>query len=153
MERSVQPCKVAPNLAPSVCRVAYGGVEIEHWGRIDVLPTNNQIMEWVNTGYGRIPDGGRPVEGGYEETGEKLYHGVALVQNEPVLWVLGKCGEHLVSAGKLGFVQHTHTDGFRTRVDVTFHSVARRWSSRNRTQFCEWLFDDQRSLALTPASS
>lgn len=110
MERSVQPCKVAPNLAPSVCRVTYGGVEIEHRGRYDILPTNNEIMEWVNTGYGRIPDGRRPVEGGFEETGEKLYHGVALVQDEPVLWVLGKCGEHLVSAGKLVFVPDTRID-------------------------------------------
>jgi len=49
-------------------------------------------MEWVRTSGGRIPSGRRPVEGGYEESGEKLYHAVGLVKG---VKVPGKTGEHL----------------------------------------------------------
>ncbi|KNZ81914.1 hypothetical protein J132_10193 [Termitomyces sp. J132] len=49
-------------------------------------------MEWVHTSYGQIPPGRRPIEGGYEEHGAKLYHGLALVNG---VKVPGKTSEHL----------------------------------------------------------
>lgn len=90
---SVHPCKVGPHLHPPV-RVPYGGAEYEHNGRYDLLPFDPNTMEWVWTEKGRIPPGKRPIEGGYEEHGGKLYHALAKIHN---LQVPGKCGEHLVS--------------------------------------------------------
>lgn len=90
---SVHPCKVAPHLAPTMCRVPYGGTEHEHRGRFDLLPFDPERMEWVDSANGRIPVGRRPVEGGYEEHGAKLYHALAPIQG---VNVPGKTGEHLV---------------------------------------------------------
>ena len=92
MERSVHPCKIVPNLQPP-CRVPYGGGEFEHRGRFDLLPFDPMTMEWVHTSQGRIPTGRRPVEGGYEEHGGKLYHALGTVNG---VKVPGKTGEHLV---------------------------------------------------------
>ena len=92
MERSVHPCKIAPALDPP-CRVSYGGSELEHRGRYDLLPIDPDIMEWVPTSQGRIPVGRRPVEGGYEEHGGKLYHALGVIQG---VHTPGKTGEHLV---------------------------------------------------------
>lgn len=89
---AVHPCKIAPHLTPP-CRVPYAGQEWEHHGRYDLLPYAPDTMELVQTSGGRIPLGRRPVEGGYEETGQKLYHAVAMVNG---LRVPGKAGEHLV---------------------------------------------------------
>lgn len=91
-ESSVHPCKIASHLNPPV-RVPYGGEEHEHWGRFDLLPINDQTMEWVLTSHGKIPAGRRPVTGGYEENGSRLYHAIAQVNG---VWVPGKTGEHLV---------------------------------------------------------
>ena len=49
-------------------------------------------MEFVRTSRGLIPQGRRPVEGGYEENGAKLYHAVAMVNG---VRVPGKTGAHL----------------------------------------------------------
>lgn len=49
-------------------------------------------MEFVPTSHGRVPSGRRPVEGGYEENGTKLYHGIA---NFNGIRIPGKTGEHL----------------------------------------------------------
>lgn len=92
-EKSVHPCKIAPALIPP-CRVPYGGQETEHQGRYDLLPFDPNTMEWVPTSQGRIPPGRRPVEGGYEDYGSKLYHGIGVVGG---IKVPGKTGEHLVS--------------------------------------------------------
>ena len=89
---SVHPCKIAPHLSPP-CRVPYGGGEFEHHGRYDLLPFVPQMMEWVLTSRGQIPQGRRPIEGGVENHGAKLYHAVAKVGN---VWVPGKTGAHLV---------------------------------------------------------
>jgi hypothetical protein len=51
-------------------------------------------MEWVRTGHGRVPQGRRPVEGGYEQNGAQLYHAYGTVESVDVP---GKTGEHLVS--------------------------------------------------------
>jgi len=88
---SVHPCKIGPHLQPFVS-VAYGGVEYAHHGRFDLLPFVPQTMEWVRSSFGQIPPGRRPIEGGYEEDGAKLYHGLALVNG---VRVPGKTGEHL----------------------------------------------------------
>jgi hypothetical protein len=50
-------------------------------------------MEWVPTSGGRLPQGRRPVEGGYEQNGGQLYHAYANIQG---VNVPGKTGEHLV---------------------------------------------------------
>ena len=51
-------------------------------------------MEWVQTKNGEIPPGRRPVEGGYESGGEKLYHALGNIDGVDVP---GKTGTHLVS--------------------------------------------------------
>lgn len=90
-ERSVHPCKIGPHLQ-SFVSVPYGGGEHVHNGRYDLLPFRPDLMEWVRTSHGSIPPGRRPVEGGYEEDGSRLYHAVGLVNG---VNVPGKCGEHL----------------------------------------------------------
>jgi len=88
---SVHPCKIGPHLSPP-CRVPYGGGEHEHNGRYDLLPFDPNTMEWVHTSHGRVPPGRRPVEGGYEQGGGKLYHAMGNIQG---IRVPGKTGEHL----------------------------------------------------------
>lgn len=90
---AVHPCKIAPNLHPPA-RVPYGGGEHEHNGRYDLLPFVPEQMEWVHTSGGVIPSGRRPIEGGYENGGGRLFHGYAEIQG---IGVPGKVGEHLVS--------------------------------------------------------
>ncbi|KAF9468113.1 hypothetical protein BDZ94DRAFT_1247216 [Collybia nuda] len=90
-ETSVHPCKIGPHLQPFVS-VAWGGSEHGHHGRYDLLPFVPETMEWVVTSYGRIPPGRRPIEGGYEENGAKLYHGAAVING---IRIPGKAGEHL----------------------------------------------------------
>jgi hypothetical protein len=92
MERAVHPCKIGPTMSPPV-RVPYAGTEYAHHGRYDLLPFDPEAMEWVRTSHGRIPPGRRPIEGGYEEGGQKLYHAAA---NMHGCMVPGKTGEHLV---------------------------------------------------------
>lgn len=89
---SVHPCKIAPRLSPP-CRVPYGGGEHEHHGRYDLLPFRSEMMEWVPTSHGQIPQGKWPVEGGYEDHGAKLFHALAPVSG---VMVPGKTGVHLV---------------------------------------------------------
>jgi hypothetical protein len=89
--RSVHPCKIGMHLEGHAL-VAYGGGEQSHKGRYDLLPFVPQSMEFVRTSRGLIPQGRRPVEGGYEENGAKLYHAVAMVNG---VRVPGKTGLHL----------------------------------------------------------
>lgn len=88
---SVHPCKIGPHLQP-FASVPYGGAEYSHHGRFDLLPFRPDQMEFVYTSHGVIPSGRRPIEGGYEEDGNKLYHAVAVVNG---VRVPGKTGEHL----------------------------------------------------------
>jgi hypothetical protein len=97
LQRSVHPCKIAPHLSPP-CHVSYGGSELAHNGRYDLLPFDPETMEWVPTSHGRIPDKRDPVQGGYEEHGARLYHAMARVQGT---LVPGKTGEHLVRISAL----------------------------------------------------
>ncbi|KAJ7158787.1 hypothetical protein C8R46DRAFT_400812 [Mycena filopes] len=95
-QKSVQPCKIGPHLYPSPCSVAYGGREVSHHGRYDLLLFDHATMEWVPTSHGRIPEGRTPVEGGYEENiHDKLYHAQARINNLPIP---GKTGPHLGAA-------------------------------------------------------
>ena len=89
---SVHPCKICPAMA-SKCRVPYGNMELEHSGRYDLLPFRPDTMELVPARDGIVPYGRRPVEGGYEGDGAKLYHALAVVDG---VKVPGKTGEHLV---------------------------------------------------------
>ena len=54
--KSVHPCKVCyfPNVGVGV-RVPYGGQELVHEGRYDILPITNQ-MEWVTTSGGQVSE-------------------------------------------------------------------------------------------------
>ncbi|KAJ7744067.1 hypothetical protein DFH07DRAFT_1063468 [Mycena maculata] len=92
--KHVQPGKVGHHLNPP-CHVPYGGREIGHHGRYDILIIDHAMMEWVHTSHGRIPEGRTPVEGGYEENGDRLYHAIAHVDG---VRVPGKTGHHLGSA-------------------------------------------------------
>lgn len=91
MGNSVHPCKIGKHLKPYVA-VPYGGAEHPHHGRYDLLPYLPNQMEFVPTSNGKIPYGRRPIEGGYEDHGAKLYHAVALIKG---IRVPGKTGEHL----------------------------------------------------------
>ena len=93
-ERAVHPCKIVSAFNPPA-RVPWGGSEHEHRGRYDLLPFDPATMEWVPTSHGQIPPGRRPIEGGYEENGDKLYHALGVVQG---VKVPGKAGVHLVSS-------------------------------------------------------
>jgi hypothetical protein len=89
---SVHPCKIVPSF-PGRCRVPYDGREIGFEGRCELLPITSE-MEWVPTREGKIPQGRRPVEGGYESNGDKLYHALGAVDS--VSSMPGVTGEHLV---------------------------------------------------------
>ena len=91
MGNSVHPCKIGKHLNPFVA-VPYGGMEHGHHGRYDLLPYIPNQMEFVPTSNGKIPYGRRPIEGGYEDHGAKLYHAVALING---IRIPGKTGEHL----------------------------------------------------------
>ncbi|KAF8656792.1 hypothetical protein AX16_002344 [Volvariella volvacea WC 439] len=104
INNSVHPCKVAFHLSTThPAAVAYGGQEIG-LDRYDLLPFVPDEMEFVRTSYGKIPIGRRPVEGGYEESGHKLYHAIA-----PLLGIRvpGKTGEHLDGC-LIGFGNEEH---------------------------------------------
>ncbi|KAI9461718.1 hypothetical protein BJY52DRAFT_1117082 [Lactarius psammicola] len=89
---SVHPCKVAPSLPSAPCRVPFGGGELEHRGRYDLLPFVPDLMEFVLTSRGQVPPGRRPVKGGFEKSGQELYHAVAVING---VRVPGKTGAHL----------------------------------------------------------
>ncbi|KAF8656878.1 hypothetical protein AX16_002424 [Volvariella volvacea WC 439] len=104
LDNSIHPCKVGFHLsAATPAAVAYGGQEIRT-GRYDLLPFVPEEMEFVRTSYGKIPVGRRPVEGGYEESGHKLYHAIASVLG---VRIPGKTGEHL-SGCLVGFGNEEH---------------------------------------------
>jgi len=85
---SVHPCKITQ----TGCMVPYGGQEHHHQDRFDLLPFDPNTMEFVRTSHGHIPAGRRPVEGGYEDNGNKLYHGIAVVNG---VKTPGKTAPHL----------------------------------------------------------
>ena len=92
MEYSVHPCKITPDAAHH-CYVSYGGREIAHNGRYDLLPFVPEHMEFVKASHGRVPYGRRPVKGGFENDGKELYHAVVVIDG---LRVPGKTAVHLV---------------------------------------------------------
>ncbi|GAA6035419.1 hypothetical protein JCM8097_000246 [Rhodosporidiobolus ruineniae] len=89
---AVHPCKYVAGR--NECMISYGGAEKRHEGRFDVLPITPE-MEWVEASYGQIPKGRRPVEGGFEEGGQHLFHAVTVLNG---VNVPGKTGEHLHGA-------------------------------------------------------
>jgi len=111
-EDSVHPCKLVPTLTPC-CSVPYGGGEHAHHGRYDLLPITPQ-MEWVSTNQGIIPEGRRPVDGGYEASGERLYHAIAVISLPTAEVVVpGKTGLHLGGANiPFGNQEHVIRDEY-----------------------------------------
>lgn len=93
LQDSVHPCKIVPKIQNEPCRVSYGGTEVAHRGRFDLLPFVPAIMEFVPTSNGHVPHGRRPVKGGFEQSGSELYHAVAVIDG---VKVPGKTGIHLV---------------------------------------------------------
>ena len=101
MQDSVHPCKIVPSFRNEPCRVSYGGREIAHEGRYDLLPFVPALMEFVPTSNGHVPHGRMPVKGGFEQNGSELYHAVAVIDG---VKVPGKTGIHLVRATFFVFV-------------------------------------------------
>jgi hypothetical protein len=95
MRDSVHPCKIVPSIQNEPCRVSYGGSEVAHEGRYDLLPFVPALMEFVPTANGYVPHGRMPVKGGFEQNGAELYHAVAVIDG---VKVPGKTGVHLVRA-------------------------------------------------------
>jgi Protein of unknown function (DUF3421) len=95
MQDSVHPCKIVPKIQNHPCRVSYGGTELAHEGRYDLLPFVPALMEFVPTSNGHVPHGRTPVKGGFEQNGTELYHAVAVIDG---VKVPGKTGIHLVRA-------------------------------------------------------
>jgi DM9 repeat len=83
---AVSCVSVTPNFDNCCCLLHYYIV-----ARYDILPIT-QEHEWIPTSHGRVPEGRRPVDGGYEESGHRLYHAVAVVHG---CSVPGKTGAHL----------------------------------------------------------
>jgi len=109
LEYSVHPCKIAPDLGYH-CQVSYGGSEISHAGRYDLLPFVPEHMEFVQTSHGRVPFGRRPVKGGFENDGSELYHAVAVIDG---IKVPGKTGIHLGGASvPYGGSEHNVSDDY-----------------------------------------
>lgn len=52
-------------------------------------------MKWYDATAGDIPEGKVPIQGGYEESGEQLYHALTRIDG---FWVPGKTGKHLRGA-------------------------------------------------------
>lgn len=92
----IHPCKIVPHRR-NPCQIPYGGSEYplpkNGPNMYTLLPFNPDTMELVPTSHGRLPMGRRPVDGGYEEYGARLYHAVATWHGETVP---GKTGTHLV---------------------------------------------------------
>lgn len=90
---SVHPGKAGPHLYPAV-RISLGGFEVHHDGRFDLLPITSE-MTWVAATKGELPEGHHPVQGGYEKSGQQLFHALARLKG---CWVPGKTGRHLGGA-------------------------------------------------------
>ena len=128
---SVHPCRIVPSLN-TPCRVLYGGGEVEHHGRYDLLPVT-QDMEWVPAKHGELPPGRRPVEGGYESNGNKLYHALGSVKG---VYVPGKAGQHLVSRLS-SFLRTEHRIIEISRGVQSFHSKGTNTTPKRITVSCE----------------
>ncbi|KAI0001515.1 hypothetical protein BJV74DRAFT_819111 [Russula compacta] len=109
MQDSVHPCKIVPN-HPQPCYVSYGGSELNHQGRYDLLPIVPEHMQLVPTSHGRVPPGCRPVKGGFEQNGAELYHAVAEIGG---VKVPGKTGTHLNGCNvPFGGMEHVVTENY-----------------------------------------
>lgn len=92
LQDSVHPCKIVPSIQNEPCRVSFGGGEVAHMGRYDLLPFVPALMEFVPTSNGYVPHGRMPVKGGFEQNGAELFHAVAVIDG---VKVPGKTGIHL----------------------------------------------------------
>jgi hypothetical protein len=69
-----------------------------HAGRFDLLRFDPDRMEWASASGGTLPTGRKPVDGGFEQGGGRLFHAYATVDG---VQVPGKAGEHLVRESTL----------------------------------------------------
>jgi len=90
---SVQPCQILRGRDPC-CLVVVHGQSVEHRGKYNILPITDDMV-WVSARDGVIPEGCVPVDGGYEETGERLYHAHHDESGRPSI---GKTAPHLGGA-------------------------------------------------------
>ncbi|KAG6332258.1 hypothetical protein ID866_6829 [Astraeus odoratus] len=134
-DEGIHPCKIVPELGPGepICHISYGGDEIGIDEGYNLLPFDPEAMEWVTTSRGQIPFGRYPVLGGYENSGELLYHAMAQVED----WkVPGKTGEHLLISVAMGWLidsSNTHNNFcIPKRVDAMSHGAARKGDSGRR---------------------
>ncbi|SCV67356.1 BQ2448_6002 [Microbotryum intermedium] len=109
--QSVHPAKV---VGDGRVMVSYGGTEIAHQGRYDVLPITNQ-MEWVPAAYGQVGQRSfrkvAELSRGFEEDGNHLHHAVTMIQG---VQVPGKAGAHLNGANfPFGGGEHVVQDGYQ----------------------------------------
>jgi selenocysteine lyase/cysteine desulfurase len=94
---TVQPCKILPVSGEPKCMVPFGGQEVEHKDRFELLVYNPNVMELVHSFDGKIPTERKPVGGGREKNGQ-LYHGLGNAREGFVgdyTRVPGKAAEHL----------------------------------------------------------
>lgn len=91
MGDSVHPCKICPARSPA-CIISYGGQEILHEGRYDLLIIDDELMEWVESVRKDVPPNRKGVEGGYEDHGVRLYHALG---SKYGMTIPGKIGVHL----------------------------------------------------------
>lgn len=89
---TVHPCMVVADEVPH-CVGTFGGRAEPHQGSYDLLPFNPDIMEWVDSYAGLIPEGREGVVGGYENNRQPLYHAVTNVNGH---WWVGKAGPQFV---------------------------------------------------------
>ncbi|KAH8826648.1 hypothetical protein DL96DRAFT_1608569 [Flagelloscypha sp. PMI_526] len=106
LDLSIHPGKAGAHIGGLI---PYGGEE-QNTARYEVLPYDPKTMELVPTSHGAIPEGRRPVEGGYEESGAKLYHSVA---EHDGYMMPGKTGVHLGGTSvSFGGGEHWHEEGY-----------------------------------------
>lgn len=104
-DHSLHPCRIVVSSPDSfTCLVPFGGKEVEHDGRWQLMPFDPEQMEWVfPSDGGMIPLGRQAVQGGYEPynfqriTKRDLYYGlVSLISSDgKEERYAGKLGEHL----------------------------------------------------------
>lgn len=79
---SQYPCRIAVrNPASFTCYICLDGEEKEHYGKWELQPIDEKRMEWVSAGDGNLPEGRKPVKGGYQTFRRSLWYAVATVNS------------------------------------------------------------------------
>lgn len=98
---TIRPCKIVRVVSPVdhlECYVVAGHTAILHNEYFDLLSYDASVYELVEAQSGVVPPGKRPVNGGYDQQGRALYHGIALHSESGRKYrVPGEVSEHTVS--------------------------------------------------------